>query len=77
MAEAAEKTKPSTNPTAEPTRLMNAREVAQFLRVSPGWVYEHSAEGAIPQVPSFKLGKYRRYRLDEIERWLAKQREGA
>ena len=28
------------------------------------------------RIPSYKLGKYRRFKLDEIERWLAEQKQG-
>lgn len=55
----------------KPTRLLDVHELAAHLGVKPGWVYDHCREGAEPQIPSFKLGIFRRFRLDEIERWLA------
>ena len=53
--------------------LLTAEQVAELLGVRPRWVYEHSTGKVQPEVPNFKLGKYRRYRRDEIERWLVKR----
>jgi predicted DNA-binding transcriptional regulator AlpA len=55
---------------AESTRLLKVQEVADHLGVSVQWIYEHSTGKVEPVIPNLKLGKYRRYRLDEIERWL-------
>jgi excisionase family DNA binding protein len=37
------------------------------------WWYARAEAG---EIPSYKLGKYRRFRLSEIESWLAAQRQG-
>jgi excisionase family DNA binding protein len=42
--------------------------VAQLLGVPKSWVYEQSREGRIPTVT---LGRYRRYRREAIEAWVA------
>jgi predicted DNA-binding transcriptional regulator AlpA len=65
--------------TTEPTskRLMNVAEVAAYLHVSVKWVYDHSTGKIGPELPNFKLGKYRRYRFDEIERWTNQRRNAA
>jgi excisionase family DNA binding protein len=47
--------------------LLTAGEVAQLLGVPRTWVYEQSRAGRIPTV---RLGRYRRYRQEAIERWL-------
>jgi excisionase family DNA binding protein len=47
--------------------LLTAGEVAQLLGVPRTWVYEQSRAGRIPTV---RLGRYRRYRREAIERWL-------
>jgi hypothetical protein len=36
--------------------------------VPTGWIYRQSRAGAIPTV---KLGRYYRYRLEAIERWMS------
>jgi excisionase family DNA binding protein len=56
--------------TSSPVRLMDVAEVAEYLKVPVGWVRDHSNGKRPPELPSFKLGKYRRFRLDEIQRWM-------
>ncbi len=51
-----------------PSDLLTAEEVAALLRVSPGWVYEHSRRDRIPHV---RLGRYVRFRRGALEDWLA------
>ncbi len=46
--------------------LLNVDDVAALLRVPPSWVYEHKHS-----IPHVKLGKYLRFRLSEVEAWLA------
>jgi excisionase family DNA binding protein len=48
-------------------RLLTAREVAEFLAVPESWVREHTRSGSIPYL---ELGRYRRYRLDDVLAWL-------
>ena len=47
--------------------LVTAQEVAELLGVPVSWVYEQSRRGTIPTVT---LGRYRRYRVEAIERWV-------
>ena len=48
-------------------RLLNAGEVAELLNVPTSWVREHTRSGTIPHL---QLGRYRRYRLDDVLAWL-------
>lgn len=48
--------------------LLTASEVGELLGVPTSWVYEQSRRGTIPTVT---LGRYRRYRREAIERWVA------
>ena len=48
--------------------LLTAGEVAALLGVPTSWVYEQSRRGRIPTVT---LGRYRRYRREAIEAWVA------
>ena len=50
------------------TRLLTAVEVAERLGVPKTWVYEQARAGRIPFVP---LGRYRRFRDEAIEEWVA------
>jgi excisionase family DNA binding protein len=47
--------------------LLTAAEVATLLGVPKSWVYEQSRKGRIPTVT---LGRYRRYRVEAISRWI-------
>ena len=55
-------------------KMMIAGEVAAYLRCSPSTVRRMARRG---QVPHYRFGKLVRFRLSEIERWLALQQEGA
>jgi len=48
-------------------RLLTAAEVAELLAVPISWVRESTRSGAMPYV---ELGRYRRYRLADVELWL-------
>jgi excisionase family DNA binding protein len=48
-------------------RLLDAREVAEWLGVPVSWVRESTRSGAMPCV---ELGRYRRYVRDDVEAWL-------
>lgn len=53
--------------------LMTAADVARLLGVPISWVYEHSRQGRIPTVA---LGRYRRFRREAIESWVAELESG-
>ena len=48
-------------------RLLTAPEVAEMLNVPTSWVRESTRSGAMPVV---ELGRYRRYRRDDVLAWL-------
>lgn len=52
---------------------LKVAEVAELLGVPVSWVYAKAESG---ELPSFKLGRYRRFDSAEIERWLQAQRQG-
>jgi excisionase family DNA binding protein len=54
-------------------RLLTACEVAAFLSVKESWVREATRDGRLPHL---RLGRYRRYRREDIERWLSEQQAG-
>jgi excisionase family DNA binding protein len=54
-------------------RLLTAEEVAAFLAVKISWVREATRDGRLPHL---RLGRYRRYRLSDIESWLEEQQSG-
>ncbi len=54
-------------------RLLTACEVAAFLAVKESWVREATRDGRLPHL---RLGRYRRYRPEVLERWLEEQQAG-
>lgn len=55
---------------SEAARLLTAEQLASRWQVAPAQVYRLTRDGRLPAV---KLGRYGRYRLEEVERW---EREG-
>ncbi len=52
------------------SKLLGARELAELFGVPESWVREQARLG---NLPSFKLGHYVRFRLEEVERFLAER----
>jgi excisionase family DNA binding protein len=46
--------------------LLTVDEIAAALRVSPSWVYERVRKRGRDKMPHLKIGKYLRFRLDEV-----------
>ena len=49
-------------------RLVDAQAVAERLGVPKSWVLQQARSDAIPTV---RLGRYVRFDLDDVDRWLA------
>ncbi len=58
--------------TESDRRMLTVDEVAARFRVPSSWVYEHAAAGSLP---SFKIGRYRRFDPGEIAAYLQAQRQ--
>ena len=54
-------------------RLLDAAEVAALLGVPKSWVYSETRAGRLPHVD---VGRYRRYRREAIESWIAEHERG-
>ena len=48
-------------------RLLDAKEVAEWLNVPVSWVRESTRAGAMP---CLELGRYKRYRESDVAKWL-------
>ena len=53
--------------------LIGVDEAARLLGVPRSWIYSAAEAG---RLPSFKVGKYRRFRCSELTAWLEDQRNG-
>ena len=49
--------------------LLTVDEIAAALRVSPSWVYERVRKRGRDKIPHLKIGKYLRFRLNEVRIW--------
>jgi excisionase family DNA binding protein len=56
------------------TRLLTVDEVAERLGVTKDWVWAQARAGRIPHV---RLGRYRRFREEAIDAWLAQLEESS
>ena len=52
-------------PTAE--SLLTPEDVATWLKVKPAWVRAHANGNRKPELPSLKMGAYRRFRREDIK----------
>jgi excisionase family DNA binding protein len=58
----------------ELTRLLTVEEVASLLHVPVSWVYGRMRKRSLEKLPGYRLGKYWRFREDEIHAWVEDQR---
>jgi excisionase family DNA binding protein len=56
------------------TNLLTIVEIAQLLQVPRSWVYSRTRRRSADRIPGFRLGKYWRFREDEVLAWVARQR---
>ena len=57
-------------------QLLTVAEVATLLRVPISWVYGRTRKRSLERLPGYRLGKYWRFREDEILAWVKCQRGG-
>lgn len=55
-------------------RLLTVQEVAELLCVPASWVYGRTRKRSLQRLPAYRLGKYWRFREDEIHAWVNSQR---
>jgi excisionase family DNA binding protein len=59
--------------TQQAEELLTAKEVAAILRVSQGWVYDHSRRGKAPTLPCISLGgTVLRFKRSEVSAFIEK-----
>ena len=55
---------------ANESRLLTVSEVAELLQVTVSWVYGRTRNRSQERLPGYRLGKYWRFREDEIHAWV-------
>jgi excisionase family DNA binding protein len=53
--------------------LLTVREVADLLQVPASWVYARTRKRSLERIPSYRLGKYWRFRESDVVAWLGRQ----
>jgi excisionase family DNA binding protein len=53
-----------------PEELLTPKEISAWLRVSVGWVLAHANGNRAPLLPSVKMGKHRRFRREDVQRFI-------
>jgi excisionase family DNA binding protein len=59
----------------EPGVLLTVEQVAQRLQVPRSWIYEHTRPASRPCLPHLKLGKYLRFRREDIDDFIKQGRK--
>jgi excisionase family DNA binding protein len=52
---------------------IDIKELEKLTKLPRSWLYAQAAGGHLPH---YKCGKYLRFKISEIEQWLARQRRG-
>jgi len=55
--------------------LLSVDELAESLKVPKSWVYSRSRETGPDAMPRIRVGKYVRFELDKVLKWLKGQSE--
>ena len=53
--------------------LLTVQELAEKLKVKKSWVYSRTRETGPGVMPRISLGKYRRFRLQDVLEWCEKK----
>ena len=56
--------------------LLTVEEVATLLHVPVSWVYGRMRKRSLERLPAYRLGKYWRFREEEIDAWVKRHRGG-
>ena len=56
-----------------PDEMVDVHELQRRYGPPTTWWYAGAERG---EIPSYKLGKYRRFRVAEIEEWISSRRQG-
>ncbi len=51
--------------------LLKPQELAHLLGVHLSFIYDRTQTNAIDPIPHFKIGKYVRFDLQQVEAWIA------
>ena len=56
-------------------KFLTVDELAEQLKVPKSWIYGQTRQTDTGAIPRIRVGKYLRFRLDDVMAWLEKQQE--
>jgi excisionase family DNA binding protein len=56
-------------------KLVGVNELSETLGVQPSWVYAKTRVKGQDAIPCIRVGKYCRFNLDDVMKWLEQQNE--
>ena len=56
-------------------QLLTLDEMAETLKVPKSWVYSRTRETGPDAIPRIKVGKYLRFRLNEVMNWIEERQD--
>jgi excisionase family DNA binding protein len=56
--------------------LLTVDEIAALLKVPVSWVYGHLRKRCTDRLPAYRLGKYWRFRAEEVLAWVRRHASG-
>ncbi len=57
-------------------RLLTVEELGERLNLPASWIYAHTRKRSGDPIPGFRLGKYWRFREEEVLQWLERHKTG-
>jgi len=56
-------------------QLLTVDELAEKLKAPPSWIYSRTRQTGPDTIPMIRVGKYCRFRLDDVLAWLERKGE--
>jgi excisionase family DNA binding protein len=56
-------------------KLIGVNELSEVLGVPPSWVYTRTRLKGSNTIPCIRVGKYCKFNLDDVMKWLEKQND--
>jgi excisionase family DNA binding protein len=67
---------PSETHKEDSCGFLTVKEIAALLKVPVSWVYGHLRLRTSDRMPAYRLGKYWRFRADEVLAWVKRHASG-
>lgn len=58
------------------SELIDSKELAHRWKVPVSFIYDRTRENGPEHIPHYKVGKYVRFRPDEVDAWMADRKRG-